>query len=432
MPHRRSSLRVEVIRTTEAFDAMASDWCSLERKVPGVLPFQTYRWNRCWWDVFSVEKVPREDELYITAFYKDTELVAVLPLFISRFGVGKRRVCRYLRPLGADPNLTEIRSPLTLPDHEAAVLGHWLDLVSDLKYASTQFQVVAPLTTFDPLAAATPLAYMLDRRVVSDFILELKADWPQMRSGLKRNIKESIRHCYNSVARDQLVPALRVLDRAEDISQALPLFYQWHGTRAHAQSSVAHPDYFADPKHRAFLEKLVLDPESGQDATSAVQLKLFCLTLNTEVVAMRLGFVSDRSLYLYYSGYDLKYSKYSVMTTLVTEMVKWSIERGLSSVNLSIGSDVSKTRWGPTEVPYGDYHFAKNSFLARQLGRVILALKSSRRSLNPFQQANKGQTEAGRKDARQPTSMKALTDQATLKLWLVASVFGEYMETLPM
>ncbi len=425
MPHRRSSLRVEVIRTSAEFDALEADWCSLERQVPGVLPFQTYRWNRQWWHQFAIERTPREDELYITAFYKGTELVGVLPLFISRFGIGQHRVCRYLRPLGADPNLTEIRSPLMLPAHEADVLGHWLDLVSDLKYVTTQFQVVAPLTAFDQLAAASPRAHMLDRRVIQDFILELKEDWPQTRAGFKRNIKESIRHCYNSVARDQLVPALQVLDRAEDILQALPLFFQLHGSRAHARGTVEHPDYFADPKHRAFLESLVSDTEG------AVQLKLFCLTLNAKVVAMRLAFVSDRSLYLYYSGYDLAYGKYSVMTTLVVEMVKWSIDRGLAFVNLSIGADVSKTRWGPTEVRYGDYHFSKNSFFARQLGSLILALKSSRRSLNPFQKVQKVDAEALVGESRPSNALKKLADQTTVKLWLAASVFGEYVETLP-
>jgi hypothetical protein len=193
-----------------------------------------------------------------------------------------------------------------------------------------------------------------------------------------------------------------------------------HGTRAHARGTVDHPDYFADPKHQAFIESLVTD------ADEAVQLKLFCLTLNGKTVAMRIGFVSHGALYLYYSGYDLAYGKYSVMTTLVVEMIKWAIDQGLSFVNFSIGADVSKTRWGPSEVRYGDYHFSKNSFFARQLGGVILALKSSRRSLNPFQKAA---VEAGERDKR--PQLKVLTDNATLKLWLGASVFGEYAETLP-
>ncbi len=38
------------------------------------------------------------------------------------------------------------------------------------------------------------------------------------------------------------------------------------------------------------------------------------------------------------------------MTTTVAETFKWAIERGIRSVNLSPGTDVSKTRWGATPI----------------------------------------------------------------------------------
>jgi hypothetical protein len=57
-------------------------------------------------------------------------------------------------------------------------------------------------------------------------------------------------------------------------------------------------------------------------------------------------------LYLYYSGWDRAYGRYSVMTTLLAEIVKDAIARGTTSVNLSTGNDVSKTRWRPREVVY--------------------------------------------------------------------------------
>lgn len=67
---------------------------------------------------------------------------------------------------------------------------------------------------------------------------------------------------------------------------------------------------------------------------------------------MRIGFVLGDSLYLYYSGYDPAFAKYSVMTTVVAEAIKHAIEEGFATVNLSTGRDVSKTRWGPDEVVF--------------------------------------------------------------------------------
>jgi CelD/BcsL family acetyltransferase involved in cellulose biosynthesis len=69
-----------------------------------------------------------------------------------------------------------------------------------------------------------------------------------------------------------------------------------------------------------------------------------------EVVASRIGFVLDDSLYLYFSGYLPKMSRYSVMTTCTVEAIKWAIAKGFQTINLSTGRDQSKLRWRPTEV----------------------------------------------------------------------------------
>ena len=37
---------------------------------------------------------------------------------------------------------------------------------------------------------------------LSDFVLDLPDTWQEFRSGLKRNIRESLRHGYNSLKRD--------------------------------------------------------------------------------------------------------------------------------------------------------------------------------------------------------------------------------------
>ena len=76
------------------------------------------------------------------------------------------------------------------------------------------------------------------------------------------------------------------------------------------------------------------------------------LCIAGEAVALRLGFVHDDELYLYYSGYDPAWGRYSVMTTVVAEAIKWAIGQGFGRVNLSTGSDVSKTRWRPSHVEY--------------------------------------------------------------------------------
>jgi CelD/BcsL family acetyltransferase involved in cellulose biosynthesis len=81
-------------------------------------------------------------------------------------------------------------------------------------------------------------------------------------------------------------------------------------------------------------------------------VRVFMLRVGSDVVAARIGFVIGKSLYLYYSGYDPAFGKYSVMTTVVAEALRCAISEKLTSVNLSMGRDLSKTRWRPNETLY--------------------------------------------------------------------------------
>ena len=60
---------------------------------------------------------------------------------------------------------------------------------------------------------------------------------------------------------------------------------------------------------------------------------LFELEIAGEIVASRLAFLEGRELYFYYSGYDPAWRKYSVMTTLMAEIMRWSISRRFAAVS---------------------------------------------------------------------------------------------------
>jgi len=70
---------------------------------------------------------------------------------------------------------------------------------------------------------------------LSDFVLDLPDTWQEFRSGLKRNIRESIRHCYNSLKRDSLEFKLQVAQHPDTVKDALERFFALHTLRALAQ-----------------------------------------------------------------------------------------------------------------------------------------------------------------------------------------------------
>ncbi len=161
-------------------------------------------------------------------------------------------------------------------------------------------------------------------------------------------MKESLRKCYNSLKRDGHTFDLRVVSGGAELESALDRFFGLHGARADADMKVSHLNVFESEASQRFLR------DYCHSMARHDQLRIFQLVIGGSVVATRIGFLLGSELYLYYSGYDPEWARYSVMTTTVAEALKWAIESGLSIANLSTGKDVSKTRWGPVELALQD------------------------------------------------------------------------------
>jgi hypothetical protein len=84
------------------------------------------------------------------------------------------------------------------------------------------------------------------------------------------------------------------------------------------------------------------------------QLRIFEISINSLTVASRIGFLFGQDLYLYHSGNAVKWDEYSIMTMLLGEIIKWAIEHDCKFLNLSTGTDRSKTRWKPREILFTD------------------------------------------------------------------------------
>jgi CelD/BcsL family acetyltransferase involved in cellulose biosynthesis len=269
------------------------------------------------------------------------QCVGIVPMVHTRRSVGPVTVSS-LNLLGADRALTEIQMPLIAAGFDtdvARVVQQHLGTIG--RWDWSQWMGVTP-TFIQALSGATQVR---PQPAVIDYVLDLPADWETLRKNLKRNIRESLRHCYNSLQRDNLQFTFATLTEARDIQTGLDTFLRLHELRAGLEGAVVHPNHFASAESQAFLRDVC-----GRLATRGMT-RVFQLLINGEPVATRIGFVLGDTLYLYYSGYDPAWSKYSVMTTTLAEIIKFAIGQGMRTVNMSPGTDVSKTRWGPREIP---------------------------------------------------------------------------------
>lgn len=339
-------LRVEAITTSDALDDLESEWHTLERRVGLELPFMTWEWTRGWWAHMREQRWCVRDRLAARAVRTACgELVAVAPLLITeRPSFGPLRI-RALQFCGPDPNITELRGMLCDPSYEPAVYDA---LLEHLARADGQWT----WAHWSGIRAGSAAASALTTRGIrlshetSAYALSLPLSWEELRSSRPPNVREALRKGYASLRNRGLAYRLDVIQSPAEIPAALDDFFRLHSARAHLTGTEYHRDVFATPFSRRFLAD-VCGRLAMRDA-----VRVFVFRVEERPVAARIGFVLGGSVYLYYSGWDPAYARYSVMTTALAEILKYAIAHGMRSAHLSFGRDQSKTRWRPDETTY--------------------------------------------------------------------------------
>ncbi|HEY0466435.1 MAG TPA: GNAT family N-acetyltransferase [Polyangiaceae bacterium] len=334
-------LLVEEHRSTSAFGQLESEWRALEAQAD--TPFATWDWAVAWWARLREEKLGVTDSLSLrTMRTREGRLFADAPMLITRRpSLGPIRI-RQLQFFGADPNITEQRGLLSVPEWRAeayrALQSHALEHAGD--WDSMRLSGIPVDLDLGALSGAAEFAWVGQ---TADYVLSLPKSWDAFRAGLPRNIKESLRKCYNAPKRDGLEFRLQVAASVDSVEPALKHFFALHDARAQLTDTVHHFNIFSTAEAQSFLADVC------RRFADRGALRIFQLKLGERVVAIRIGLVVGDTLYLYYSGYDPAFSQYSVMTTTVAEAIQYAIAQGFARVNLSTGNDVSKARWGPTE-----------------------------------------------------------------------------------
>ena len=365
------------VEQVETFDQLREEWDRLDATTSPRLPFTSPLWNSLWWHHFRENRTFVRDSLRLYAI-RDFQgrLRGVAPMMLTeRPAVGPLRA-RMLQFLGADPNVTEIRgvvcAPEDQPDVVEALMGH-------IESHATEWDwlfVGGILQAGDAYRVLNERQGVKWGREVPDFFLAMPDDWEAFKGTLSRNIKESLRKCYNSLKRDNLEFTFEVLTKPEQMDAGLDHFLRLHSARAAATDTIAHKDVFESGPARAFVRDYL------RQAAAEDKVRIFQLVITGKVVATRIGFVVGDALYLYFSGFDPEWGKYSVMTTTVAEALKFAITHKFATVNLSPGNDVSKTRWGPRELMLREAVIPSPSVIGPLVYRAYVGLNNARHDKN--------------------------------------------------
>jgi CelD/BcsL family acetyltransferase involved in cellulose biosynthesis len=365
--HVCAGLTSEIVVDLQGIRALAPDYQHLYRVTGNTLPFALQEWHLTWCEHF-LHRSPHIEEqpLFCVVRNDAAECVALFPLILSRWHRGPLKLAT-VALVGADPGLTEIRGPLVESGYERTALRAVHQSLAKVQgWDWIEWSGMSGELADAMRCETTPQWYSTS----DDCVVDLPASWEQLRAGLGRNARESLRHCYNSLRRAGHRGELIVARSPEEVRRSLERLLELHTARALMPRGARHPDFFAARPARTFLFDLC-NTLALRDA-----VRVFQLRIGSEVVAARIGFIVGDSIYLYYSGFDPAWARFGVMTTTMAEAFKYAIANGLGSVNLSPIAERSKLRWRPRVVRF-------HSALVRgELMRSRLLLRAYRLAVN--------------------------------------------------
>ena len=340
-----ASLRVTRLEKPDDIAVIAPEWDSLAELCHPQTPFIGRLWNETWWTHLRRRTAVSNDRFFHHVV-RDAcgRLIAVAPLMLTANpGIGAPLV-RIIQFIGADPSLTEVRGLICRErDQQRVVVALMKYFLAD----RTRWDVIrwgglrTPLSAFGPLVDESDLQ---DSPVLPDYLVDLPTRWDDLKAGLSSNMRKNLRRPEELLARDGHDFQMRVVTDQDALSQVIETFLRLHSLRSEVADMIEHPNRFDEAPERGFLIAF------ARAMAARNQLRLFELHLNGVTVASRLAFMAGDDLYLYYAGYDPAWRQYSVMTVLMSRIMRWAIDQGIPRVNLSTGNDQSKTRWRPREI----------------------------------------------------------------------------------
>jgi CelD/BcsL family acetyltransferase involved in cellulose biosynthesis len=352
--------------------SLRDEWDTIDRSVFPRTPFTAALWHELWWKHFKKSSSMARDEFLVFALRDERgELVAIAPMMRTNRPSFGRLGIREIQFFGADPNITEIRGPICKPEMQGEVLRTLSDhfATRDKDWNWIRWHGIRR----DLSGTFGEVARFRWTRSLPAYFLALPPTWQEFEKNLSSRVRKKLRSCYKYLERDHHVLEFRVVRDVTDVPQSLGTFYALHNARTH----VRYFDVFSDQRAQAFFS------EYATSIATRDQLRIFQVSFKGVVVATRLGFQYEQELYLYHSGNDPEWDEYSISTTLLAETMKWAITQGIKVLNLSTGSDRSKTRWNPTEIMYSDGVEVAPGLVSAQISRAYDFIRDQMHPASP-------------------------------------------------
>ncbi|KQX38884.1 hypothetical protein ASD04_09570 [Devosia sp. Root436] len=353
------ALRAAVVRTREAFDAMAYQWEGLEAQVDGALLFQGSGWARAIFDFEAARGNAAFDPVVVT-LSDGQRLVAVLPL--ERIRTRARTV---LAPLGhafsqySDALISAGLEPRDAVARllRAAVTAAPCDAVSFLKVREDSL-----------LARGMPANHLVTGAEQGAPYVALSGfeDYAAYFQTIKPKTRKNMRNARNRLERDGAVTH-HVAETAGEMLGIIERTLSGRAGRLRDQGLSS----------RAFRDAAFANFCASIAGRADLPVLAMSLHHNGEPVAEQWGFVHKQRYYAFVASRDFSNSDESPGKLHLGEVIHACAERGLDGADLMVPVMPYKLTWATEVVTVRDYALPVTP-------RGVLVLNLWDRTLRPF------------------------------------------------
>ncbi len=260
-----AKLEIYIVSNNKEFDSLKTEWNNLVRDSDSFI-FQTFEWNRIWWDYFGGGK-----ELHIAVIHHDDRLVGIIPLFRDTVQLFNRRIYSCLRFLGSTVSQPEGENLMGI-----IAYSDYLDTIISPGYEASAYDLLAQHfrdeeLSFDEiildevpedsslcrylLPALEEYGYDYSAEICSKSpVIDLNCSWDEYlnsmskksRYNARRNLKMSTKASY------------KIFDiiEIEDADHVVPVYDEMVKLHQQRWNNLGYPGTFAEERMYEFLKKI--------------------------------------------------------------------------------------------------------------------------------------------------------------------------------
>jgi CelD/BcsL family acetyltransferase involved in cellulose biosynthesis len=336
-------LSVEIVSTTQGFDALEAGWNALLEQSDARI-FQTYEWQRAWWRHYGESR--QSIQLHLLLIREEGELIGIAPLCIETVVVVWPLTYRLMTFAGRGPS--DYLDLIARRGREAVVASV---VATHLGENRRQFDVLLLEEIRETSPSGAPFYEALRSQGLTGerFIgeqcprLQMGETFDETTQLFSRNKRTRMLKNVRTVMKD-FAAEYEVIGNPADVDTAMNEFIQIHQAR---WNDVGHQGVFADPVANGF----------HRDVARALFLRgwllLAFLRVRGERKAADYGIVYRGEFMTYLGGVrgEEEFLRLSPGRALLVEIMQRSIPAGVRVFDFMRGTERYKYELGGTNVP---------------------------------------------------------------------------------